>query len=70
LLPEEFRALLRQIEGFLRRYGREVYAGKVSVLPFRLKNDTACDFCDYRPICRFDPWTQPYRVLRPPEQIA
>jgi ATP-dependent helicase/nuclease subunit B len=60
----DFRALVARVEDFLRRFGREIYAGKVEVSPFRWKSKTACDFCLYRPVCRFDPWTQPYRVLR------
>jgi ATP-dependent helicase/nuclease subunit B len=66
LLAEDFRALVTKVQEFLRQHGREVYAGKISIAPFRWKKATACDFCDYRPICRFDPWTQLYRVLRPP----
>ena len=64
----EFRALAVKIEGFLRQHGRDIYDGNVSVAPFRWKHETACDFCLYRPVCRFDPWTQPYRVLRAPEK--
>lgn len=64
LLPPEFSALVSQVEEFLRQHGRDVYAGNVSIAPYRWKKETACDFCDYRPVCRFDPWTQPYRVLR------
>ena len=64
----EFRALVVKIEDFLRQHGQGIYDGNVSVAPFRWKHETACDFCLYRPVCRFDPWTQPYRVLRAPEK--
>jgi ATP-dependent helicase/nuclease subunit B len=70
LTSGEFHALLRRIEEFLRQHGRAVYAGETGVSPYRLRNETACDFCLYRPVCRFDPWTQPYRVLRPIEEEA
>lgn len=69
LLPEEFTALVSQIEAFLRQHGREIYAGNTRIAPFRWKQQTACDFCDYRPVCRFDPWTQLYRVLRTPKAV-
>ena len=62
----QFRALLKQIEDFLRHYGQAIHAGDARVSPFRKGKETACDRCDYRPICRFDPWTELYRVLRPP----
>jgi ATP-dependent helicase/DNAse subunit B len=42
----------------------------VSVAPFRIGTATACDYCDFRPVCRFDPWTQPFRDLRPPPKPA
>ena len=65
VLPEQdFLALVDQIEGFLRRYGQEIYNGDVRVAPYRHKNETACDYCEFRPICRFDPWIEPYRVLK------
>jgi ATP-dependent helicase/nuclease subunit B len=64
----EFRALVSRVEEWLRQHGREIFAGKVQASPFRWQNKTACDFCRYRPVCRFDPWTQPYRTLRPPRE--
>ena len=54
------------MEGHLRRIGRSIYAGEVAASPYRINNETACDFCDYRSICRFDPWREPYNVLRAP----
>jgi ATP-dependent helicase/nuclease subunit B len=67
-VPEsELQALLDKVEGHLRDYGRRIFAGETQAAPFRRNAETACDHCDYRSICRFDPWTEPYRVLRPPE---
>ena len=66
LPPEEFQALLDAVEEHLRRIGREVLAGETSVSPYRKGKEIACQFCDYRAVCRFDPWVEPYRVLRPP----
>jgi ATP-dependent helicase/nuclease subunit B len=66
LPAQEFTALQEKIEDHLRDYGRRIFAGEASVAPFRIGTVTACDYCDFRPVCRFDPWTQPYRDLRPP----
>ncbi len=64
VLPEtDFLALVDQIQEFLRRYGQEIYAGDVRIEPFRHKSETACGHCEYRSVCRFDPWLEPYRVL-------
>ena len=69
LATADFTALLTQVEVNLRRLGEAIFAGEVAVSPVRLSaSDNACQRCDYRPICRFDPWTQPYRSL--PKQSA
>lgn len=63
----EFTALLTQVKANLRRLGEAIFAGEVAVSPVRLSaSDKACDRCDYRAICRFDPWTQPFRTLPKP----
>jgi ATP-dependent helicase/nuclease subunit B len=62
----EFEALREKIEGHLRDYGRRIFAGEADVSPFRAGKQAACDRCDFRPVCRFDPWTQSFRDLRPP----
>ena len=66
-----FRELLDRAVENLRRFGREIYSGSIAPAPFRKGKETACDFCDYAAICRFDPWTQPFRSLsKPPERVA
>jgi ATP-dependent helicase/nuclease subunit B len=59
-----FTQLLQNVENHLKRMGREIYAGKVQLDPYRKGNVGACDRCQYQPICRIDPWTHSYRVLR------
>jgi ATP-dependent helicase/nuclease subunit B len=61
-----FQRLLSQAEDHLRRIGDAIYDGEASVAPFRKGSQTACDFCAFRAICRFDSWVQPYRVLCTP----
>jgi ATP-dependent helicase/nuclease subunit B len=71
LSPAAFRDLLNRAVENLRRFGREIYSGTIAPAPFRKGNETACGFCDYAAICRFDPWTQPFRTLsKPPETDA
>ncbi len=64
--PAEFLALLDGVEAALKLMGRAIYAGEAKVDPYRKGTLTACDQCDYRSICRIDPWTHNYRVLRKP----
>ena len=70
LAAREFEALREKIEGHLRDYASRIFNGEVVVSPFRIGNQTACDYCDFRAVCRFDPWTQPFRALRPPPKPA
>jgi ATP-dependent helicase/nuclease subunit B len=58
-----FRDLLNRAVANLRRFGNEIYSGTIAPAPFRKGTETACDFCDYAAICRFDPWTQSFRAL-------
>jgi ATP-dependent helicase/nuclease subunit B len=59
----EFEALLDRVETQLTEMGRAIFAGEAKVDPYRKGSLTPCDFCDYRPVCRIDPWTHRYRVL-------
>ncbi|MGA3162657.1 MAG: PD-(D/E)XK nuclease family protein [Verrucomicrobiota bacterium] len=60
----EFGALLDRVEMQLRKMGRAIFSGAASVDPYRKGSETPCGFCDYRAVCRIDPWTHRYRVLR------
>lgn len=62
--PSEFLLLLNQVEAILRQMGRAIFAGDVRVDPYQYGAQKACDFCDYRSVCRIDPWTHRYRALR------
>jgi ATP-dependent helicase/nuclease subunit B len=61
---DEFSGLLDRVEAELVRMGNEIYSGAIAPNPFQKGSETACDKCDYLGICRFDSWTQSYRVLR------
>lgn len=61
----DFLKLLNNVETQLVRMGREIYDGALAVNPYQKGRKVACDECDYKSICRFDPWSQPYRVLKP-----
>jgi ATP-dependent helicase/nuclease subunit B len=64
LRTKDFQKLLDHVEAELLRMGRDIYDGVIEINPYQRGNKAACDKCDYKSICRFDPWTQPYRVLR------
>lgn len=60
----EFEGLLDRVETQLTGMGRAIFGGEAKVDPYRKGNETPCPFCDYRAVCRIDPWTHRYRVLR------
>jgi ATP-dependent helicase/nuclease subunit B len=60
----DFIALLNSVETCIREMGLRIFCGAAEVSPFRKGPLTACVHCDYRAICRVDPWTQEYRVLK------
>jgi len=64
LEADEFNGLLDRVESLLREMGRRIFTGDASVDPYRKGAEVACDFCDGRAICRIDPWTHPFRVLK------
>jgi ATP-dependent helicase/nuclease subunit B len=66
----EFEALLDRVETQLQEMGRSIFSGAAQVDPYRKGHETPCEFCDYRPACRIDPWTHQYRVLRPSAEKA
>jgi ATP-dependent helicase/nuclease subunit B len=61
-----FRDLLDRTVENLRRLGSDIFSGKIAPDPYRKGSETACDYCDYASVCRFDPWTQPFRALQEP----
>ena len=60
----EFEALLSSVQTNLKKMGMEIFAGKATVSPYRKGKITACDQCGYQSICRIDPWTHAFRVLK------
>jgi ATP-dependent helicase/nuclease subunit B len=65
----EFDALLNRVEVQLCEMGRAIFSGDAKVDPYRKGGETACKYCDYRAVCRIDPWTHRYRVLRAAKEI-
>jgi len=65
LLPgDEFREQLERTVGFLKAHAGAILNGAVSVEPMRYgAQETACDYCPFRPLCRFEPLRGGFRSL-------
>lgn len=61
----ELENLLTDAKTLLQAMGRDILAGNIAVDPYRKGNDLPCTYCDFKSVCRIDPWTHAYRPLRP-----
>ena len=68
LKSEEFAEILGRSEELIRDFGRRIFEGEIAIRPYKQGKTTPCERCDYQPVCRFDPWTQKYNLLRTPEK--
>jgi ATP-dependent helicase/nuclease subunit B len=62
----DFHQLIDDVEKHLREFGRRILDGAVEIAPFRKGSETACDYCEFHAVCRFDSWTEPFRKILPP----
>lgn len=51
---EQFALLGAYANHLLTKQGKEIVDGKISISPYRMDKKTACDYCNFRPICNFD----------------
>jgi ATP-dependent helicase/nuclease subunit B len=68
LSSDEFAAVLKRSEELIRDSAKRIYSGDISIRPYKHGAKTPCERCDYQAVCRFDPWTQPYNILRDPAE--
>lgn len=52
---ERFSFLGNYVKEKLVTYGNEILNGNISIAPYREDKKTACDYCDYKGVCGFDP---------------
>lgn len=52
--PDRFAILGNYLENVYMEAGKEIVDGKVSIEPFSYKTKNACQFCEYKPVCKFD----------------
>ena len=63
---EEFHELQEQVAGATKEICAAILAGRIDILPYRSGTKTACTYCAYRDVCRFDVHFEgcDYRVIR------
>lgn len=61
---ERFALLRSYVHERLRGIGQEILKGQVAVNPYKKGQRTACDYCQFRPVCGFDLKSSGYRYRR------
>ena len=51
---EEFTAFQSRVNAKIDRMCQELIDGNISIAPLKIKENTACKYCDYKGICMFD----------------
>lgn len=54
--PAEFKCLLDVMRSVLVKAGKHILEGRVDIAPVKLGKESACQFCPFGTICRFDLW--------------
>ncbi|WP_017381563.1 helicase-exonuclease AddAB subunit AddB [Paenisporosarcina sp. TG-14] len=71
---EDLENLRKFVRTKHQQAGDGMLSGDTRVLPYRMKDKTACDYCNFRSVCQFDPTDvdQQYRKLAiaTPEEIT
>ncbi|GLX69174.1 helicase-exonuclease AddAB subunit AddB [Paenibacillus glycanilyticus] len=52
---EQWDVLRSSVRRTIGRIGTEIGCGKVSIEPYKLGTKSPCQYCDYKPVCQFDP---------------
>ena len=63
--PESMNDLRSFVRQKHKEAGLSILSGDTSIEPYKLKSKTACDFCQFKSVCQFDPTDgQEYRILQ------
>ena len=63
LKPADFEAFMNFGSRKITDIAGQITSGKITALPYRLGTDSACQQCDYKPVCRFDWQINNYNLL-------
>jgi ATP-dependent helicase/nuclease subunit B len=63
LRPADFESFLNFGSRKITDLAGQITSGKITALPYRLGNDSACQQCEYKPVCRFDWQINKYNLL-------
>jgi ATP-dependent helicase/DNAse subunit B len=70
LKPLDFDKVLEFTEKKIAELAEQILSGSIGVHPYRLGTSSACTYCKYRPVCRFDWQINDYNPLETVSKIA
>lgn len=62
--PEAMKELSQFVRKKHQQAGKKIISGETSIMPYRLKDQIACKFCNFKSICQFDATEQRYHLLQ------
>jgi len=71
LEPDQFENLLEFAKTKIKQLAGNIITGKIDINPTKTNSAQSCDYCPYKPLCRFDPLTNAcnYRPTIKKEQV-
>ncbi len=51
---KQFVELQDEIDLIIKEIGKQIFKGNIDIKPYYIKGQTPCEYCTYKPICRFD----------------
>ncbi len=58
---DEFEEVSEYVKKLIKSNGRKIVSGDVAVTPYEMGDNSACNYCDFRSICGFDPSIPGYK---------
>ena len=54
ITEEDFKNLQKEVRKIAKKISREILKGKIDIKPYKEGKKTACSYCSYKSICRFN----------------
>ncbi|WDF52228.1 helicase-exonuclease AddAB subunit AddB [Paenibacillus sp. KACC 21273] len=51
---DQWQELLRNVRQTAQEIGTQITDGTTQITPYRIEQEKACDYCDYKSVCQFD----------------
>ncbi|MHC4346447.1 MAG: PD-(D/E)XK nuclease family protein [Planctomycetota bacterium] len=64
LRPADFEKVLEFTSKKMIELAQDILSGRIDVNPYRLNTRSACNYCKYKPVCRFDWQINDYNILQ------